>query len=137
QESFVGSLAVKDVDGDQASRVFTSGRCAEVATALALVAAVAIEERAPAKKIVTIKLPELVAPPPAPPAPPRPLRGGAGASPGLLGGAAPSALLAGSAFFELSRGEGSLRLGVLASMPQTAPVGDAAARFSVALVRLD
>src|SRR5207248_2210143 len=93
QDAFVGSLSVRGLDGDEARRAFTSARCEEVVAALALVAAAAVEQRAPARKILSLRVAEIATPAePVPverPAPLLPWGAAAGVGLAFEGGAAP------------------------------------------------
>jgi hypothetical protein len=119
--SILGRVAL-----DGTERSLSGTRCSEVAGALALIAAMAIERRD-------------AAPPPAPPAPPPP---GPAPRPGLEwswwagidGGAAfgllPAAAPAGGAFAELAREDGlAIRLAVLHTQGKTAALAGGGSAF--------
>jgi hypothetical protein len=140
---FEGTLTVRDLDAQETSRSFSSARCDEVTSALALVAAAAIELRAgrtPVEPRPKVEPPKELPPEVAVPAPPlAPRRGwllGVGAHLGVTGGASSRPLFGGAAFVELENARDSVwsplvRVGVKFVPGQDVPVGEAAARFSL------
>lgn len=142
---FEGSLTVRERDAQESSRSFSAGRCDEVTSALALVAAAAIELRAgrtpvearPLAPPPTATAPEATAPAPAPALPPR--RGWllqVGAHLAVTGGASSRPLLGGAAFLDLENARDSVwsplvRVGARVSPGQDVEAGPAAARFSL------
>ncbi|MHB8873290.1 MAG: hypothetical protein ACYC8T_06355 [Myxococcaceae bacterium] len=140
-ELFQGVLTVREADGQESSRSVSAARCEEVVSALALVAAAAIELRASRSPVGHRPGLDVVEPPP-PPSPPRPppppRRGwgfGAGARFEVTGGASPRPLLGGAAFLELERAERPsplFRAGVRFSPGQdVVQAGGAGARFEL------